>query len=133
MVPGMSETWRDRLKQELKRQDISLRQLSIKVGLSDGFAKILLKRETQPSVKNFFAIADALGVSPVWLYTGKEDPDTDLNGLTLEQRQLVLAIVKELKAKRPSIDQDFQFLAPDHQDVVRQMIATLKDKALGDG
>lgn len=65
-------TWRDRIKGLIKERELSMKSLSLKAGLSESAVRDAVTRGRDPSIDNFVKIAEALGVSPVWLLQGDE-------------------------------------------------------------
>jgi len=49
-----------------------MKSLSLKAGLSESAVRDAITRGRSPSVDNFVRLAEALGVSPVWLLQGDE-------------------------------------------------------------
>lgn len=71
-----------RIKSKCQELNISIRQLEIKSGLTNG--QISRWNEKKPSYDKVLSVADILDVSIEWLITGKE-PET----LTPEEQQLI--------------------------------------------
>ena len=71
-----------RIKSKCQELNISIRQLEIKSGLTNG--QISRWNEKKPSYDKVLSVADILNVSIEWLITGKE-PET----LTPEEQQLI--------------------------------------------
>lgn len=51
-----------------------MKALSLRAGLSESAVRDILNRGHSPNIDTLVALADALGVSPVWLLEGSEKP-----------------------------------------------------------
>lgn len=75
MLGVMAGTWRQRLQRCLDdNKDLTMKGVSLTAGLNETAVRDILERDRTPSVDNFFAIAQALGVPPSWLLEGEEPP-----------------------------------------------------------
>ena len=98
----------ENLKAELDYQDIQIKELSQKTGISKHtLDKYLFGSKVQPGVENAYKIAQTLGVSVEFLLTGKtEKPDglsseyskllDDYQKLTDFNKKTVLDLIKSL-------------------------------------
>ncbi len=69
-TPNVMETWRDRLKQALREKERSMRDVSMKAGLSEGYLAGILQDgdgQRDPSIEAVIAIANEVGVTLSWL------------------------------------------------------------------
>lgn len=93
------EDWRDRLRAKLKENELSMRALSLKAGQSPDYIKIMLQKRSEPSFSNFLKIAEALGVSAIWLWQGievsREDEEfaRSFSRLSAKEKRLVRNLV----------------------------------------
>jgi transcriptional regulator with XRE-family HTH domain len=76
-------------------EDLSVRKVSLRAGLSDSWLDKLLKGSVRsPTLENIEKLAEALDVDPRWLAFGEDDPEryADIGriveGLTETQAQL---------------------------------------------
>ncbi len=75
-VPKISENarmaagWADRIESEAAKQKYTFRGLSIRAGLGSGTVRHLLRSADNISLGTLVKLADALGVSLVWVATG---------------------------------------------------------------
>lgn len=58
-----SETWRDRLKAEIVRQEQSMRAVSLKAGMKAGYVFSILSEGKDPGLTSLTNVCNALGVS----------------------------------------------------------------------
>lgn len=69
---SINMSFRENLKDELKFQDIRIKELSEKTGISIGTLNhYLAEKSTEPTVENALKIANALNVTVEYLVTGK--------------------------------------------------------------
>jgi len=75
-IPTMrKKTWRDRIADLVKpKGKLEAKAVSLKAGLGATFVSDLINKGRTPSVENFVAVAEALGVSPLFLVYGDENP-----------------------------------------------------------
>jgi lambda repressor-like predicted transcriptional regulator len=77
---GMISGWFDRLKAQIKKAQEdgrSLRAISMSAGLNGHYLTHMFRKDTPPTVENFFSICEALGKDPVEILTGvKSDAET---------------------------------------------------------
>lgn len=102
--------FRENLKDELKYQDIKVKELADKTGISKrAIDHYLAEKHTEPTAETAVKIAKELGVSVEYLVTGKNssvpdniNPDVielikDINYLPDEDISFVKEMVKRLK------------------------------------
>ena len=102
--------FRENLKDELKYQDIKVKELAAKTGISKrAIDHYLAEKHTEPTAETAVKIAKELGVSVEYLVTGKNDsiPDTinpdvielikDINYLPDEDISFVKEMVRRLR------------------------------------
>lgn len=75
----MTEDWRKRAARLMVEQGLTMKALSLRAGMSAATVHTWFRgaggsRAVSPSIDNFIAIAEALGVSPEYLLTGGEAP-----------------------------------------------------------
>ncbi len=66
--------FKDRLTKALNEKQMRLSDLSKITGISKGTLSNYIAGRYLPKLINLLLISDALGVSALWLYTGKEKP-----------------------------------------------------------
>lgn len=79
----------DRVRKAVEISGLSMRNLSLKAGLSDKYVQKLIERgSTRPDGAALSAIANVAGVSAAWLITGHGSPDevNDADGRADSQR-----------------------------------------------
>lgn len=94
----------DRIANLRIKKGVSAREMSQTLDLSDGYINNIENCVNFPSMKAFFLICDYLEISPKDFFdTNNHDPQGTnelveaLNGLSAEQREHILALVKSLK------------------------------------
>lgn len=87
-------SFKDNLKDELKYQDIRIKELSEKTQISIGTLNhYLAERNSEPTVENAVSIAQALNVSVEYLVTGKAStPSTNDIFLVKKYHELLTKI-----------------------------------------
>lgn len=105
-MPAMDpEGWRTRLLEAVERDGRTDIAIARAAGLGRNFVQQLRTTNRQPSVPNLIALADALGVSLVYLFVGSDFTQQDeeffrlLRDLPPEGRAAVLQLLKS--ARRP--------------------------------
>lgn len=103
---GMISGWFDRLKAQIKKaQDDgrSLRAISMSAGLNGHYLTHMFRKDTPPTVENFFSICEALGKDPVEILTGvKSDAETAkavrmFAAMAPDQRRAFLAMLETVQ------------------------------------
>ena len=102
--------FRENLKDELKYQDIRVKELAEKTGISKrAIDHYLAEKHTEPTAETAVKIAHELGVSVEYLVTGKNDkiPDNinpeiiklmkDINHLPSDDINFIKELVRRLK------------------------------------
>lgn len=86
------------------KPDYTVRNISLKAGLSDSWLHKLLKGDVRsPTLENVEKLADALEVDPRWLAFGEGDPerftaiDKIIEGLTEAQMKLAQEMLEVIK------------------------------------
>lgn len=105
--------FRERLRYEMEYQGLSANELAIRTGISKRTIDNYLKAEPQePGVTNAYKIAKALNVSIEYLISGKEykspiaitgeklDFLKSFEKLSLDERLLILNLIKKLSSKK---------------------------------
>lgn len=64
------EDWRDRLRAVIAKKDIRMTHLSEEMGFSRDYIGRLLKRGSNPNLRNLEKVCETLGVSFAYIYTG---------------------------------------------------------------
>ena len=101
----------ENLRSELDYQDIQIKELSKKTGISKHtLDKYLFGTKAQPGVENAVKIADALGVSVEYLVTGKSE------------------ITAGLPAEYTKLINDFQELTSFSKKIVYDLLTSLKKR-----
>jgi transcriptional regulator with XRE-family HTH domain len=96
-------TWRDRLIAAIDADERSEREISLQSGFSHSYLHSLLQLGRTPSYDSLRAICDTLGVSMAYIAEGvKVTPEAEqlaraIAALSEDQRQLVLAVIEQLK------------------------------------
>lgn len=77
-VKNAPDAWRDRLAALIEERDISMRALSIDIGMGGGYIHSILRDGKTPSVDNLAKAAGRLGVTlPYLLYGFEMTPETE--------------------------------------------------------
>lgn len=77
--------FRENLKQELEYQDLKVKELAEKTGISKRtLDQYLMKNPNEPLVSNGVKIANALGVSVEYLVTGEKNEKSAIHSLTTD-------------------------------------------------
>ena len=106
-VMGFAEN----VKSELEFQDIQVKELSARTGISrNTLDKYLFGKKVQPGVENAFKIAVALGVSLEYLLLGTSTPESESLFLKPEFRNLVDQYRKLNDFNRKTVDDVLQSL-----------------------
>ena len=66
----MAEGWRDRLKQAVEVDGRSMRDISLKAGLSHGYLQGVLHDGKDPGIDRFLIICREMGVSAAYIMLG---------------------------------------------------------------
>jgi hypothetical protein len=76
IIPSiMKLTWRERLRVLVDGPPkLDMKAVSLKAGLGATFVRDLLEKGRTPSVENFVSVCEALGVSPLTLIYGDDNP-----------------------------------------------------------
>lgn len=99
----------DNLHKELEFQDIQIKELSQKTGISKNtLDKYLSGAKSQPNVENAIKIAQALGVTVEYLVLGETTSKTEqkdpiqnsLSRLSPREREIVSELVKIILSKK---------------------------------
>lgn len=97
-------SFRDFLKDEMKYQGISAKELSQKSGVNKRtIDHYLLSKAQEPSVTNAYKIAQALKVSVEYLLTGNEINEKEneivksYNSLSQNQKELVVTLLRTME------------------------------------
>ncbi len=102
--------FRENLKDELKYQDIRVKELAEKSGISKRVIDhYLAEKYTEPQAENAVKIAKVLGVSVEYLVTGKD-----------------AAIPSNIKEKTVSLIRDINHLNEEDFDFVKNLVERLK-------
>lgn len=99
----MSEDWRARLKSRMNELNVSQRDLSEVLGLSQGVVSHYIVGRNDPSVESLIRICNALSVSSDWLLFGKLDSSPKQNFSKMEVN-LLKDILSLPKSKRRDIE-----------------------------
>lgn len=78
-IPRMTDGWRQRLADEIKRAEIPWKRLSKSLSLNETYIRDVLKRGNEPTVPNLVKICDQLGISPSLLFDGQGPPKITIN------------------------------------------------------
>lgn len=114
IIPSMMRKrgWRVRLEQIVAGPPkLDMKAISLRAGLGATFLRDVLEKGRTPSVENFVAISEALGVSPLYLIYGDKQP------------RITIPIVGIVSAGEGWISVDEGQLEPvefiiDHQDTI---------------
>jgi transcriptional regulator with XRE-family HTH domain len=66
----MSDGWRSRIEDTIKRDGWSLREVSLRAGVSHGYLHGVLRDGKEPTLDRFLKICSALQLSAVYVLTG---------------------------------------------------------------
>ena len=68
--------WRERLREELKAQgpEFNVTEFSEELGYSRDYITRMLKPDSNPGINHVEKVCKALGVSFVYIFTGKREP-----------------------------------------------------------
>ncbi len=93
--------WRQRLATAIEKSGRSPRDLSIKIGRSEGYVRSLLQDGKEPGVDTFKRLCEELGVSPMWILYGTDDKDPEtarvfaaFSAMNADQRKSFLVFLK---------------------------------------
>lgn len=101
----------EKLRRELEFQDMQIKELSIKTGISKNtIDKYLSKNQSSPSVENALKIAYALGVTVEYLASEKEE------------------ISKSNKIQDSSFLQNFSKLSKTNKSIIKDLIQIMISK-----
>ena len=101
----------ENLRRELEFQDIQIKELSIKTGISKNtIDKYLSKNQSSPSVENALKIAYALGVTVEYLASEKDE------------------ISKRKKMQDSSFLQNFSKLSKTNKTIIKDLIQIMISK-----
>lgn len=101
----------ENLRRELEFQDIQIKELSIKTGISKNtIDKYLSKNQSSPSVENALKIAYALGVTVEYLASEKDE------------------ILKRNKMQDSSFLQNFSKLSKTNKTIIKDLIQIMISK-----
>lgn len=94
-----------RLSELRNMQNVSAREMSKQMGQSENYINMIENGHSYPSMTQFFAICDYLGVSPsVYFDFDNHDPkkskatNDKLRGLTSEQLSIISSIIDQMKS-----------------------------------
>jgi transcriptional regulator with XRE-family HTH domain len=62
MIDDMNKDWRESIRKIIKDKGLSLREVSLRLGQSEGYLKVLLSRSGDPGVNTLSKICDELRV-----------------------------------------------------------------------
>ena len=83
-------SFKDNLKSELDYQDIQLKELAAKTGISKNtLGNYLTGHNSLPSAENVVKIAQALNVSVEYLVTGKSSEELWFSSIPIKQRKIM--------------------------------------------
>ena len=117
-------SFRENLKDELKYQDITVKELAYKTGINKRtLDNYIRENESQPTVENAVKIAKALGVTTEYLVTGKE-ADKNVKRTAPELPQLDLKLCK----KYYSIIQKLNEMPDNTRNLLCKLISEWKEK-----
>lgn len=117
-------SFRENLKDELKYQDITVKELAYKTGINKRtLDNYLRENESQPTVENAVKIAKALGVTTEYLVTGNE-ADKNVRRTAPELPQLDLKLCK----KYYSIIQKLNEMPDNTRNLLCKLISEWKEK-----
>ena len=81
-----TQTWLDRLIEAVEQSGCSMRELSIKAGLSHGYLYGVMRDGKEPTISSLISICAALDVSPVYILHGYDVTPEDSEILELLHR-----------------------------------------------
>ena len=117
-------SFRENLKDELKYQDITVKELAYKTGINKRtLDNYIRENESQPTVENAVKIAKALGVTTEYLVTGNE-ADKNVRRTAPELPQLDLKLCK----KYYSIIQKLNEMPDNTRNLLCKLISEWKEK-----
>lgn len=102
----------ENLKEELEFQNIQIKELSLKTGISKNtLDKYIFGNKSQPSAENAVKIAHALGVTVEFLVTGiARNYSTEFTHLSSEQRKVISDYDKLNQFNRKTVQDILQSL-----------------------
>ncbi len=69
-IPGMSDTWRTRLKAGIEAQWKSQREVSLAAGMGSGYVNSLFNEDKDPTVDHLLKVCEAAGLSLYYVLYG---------------------------------------------------------------
>jgi len=95
-----NNTWRDRLIEEIEKSGLSMREVSIRAGLSHGYLFGTLRGGKDPTINRLISICDAIPVSVEYILHGHDVTPEDSEILELlhrhpEKRAAILNLISQ--------------------------------------
>lgn len=99
--------FRNRLSNLRVHQGVSARDMSLSLGLSEGYINKVENGKVLPSMKTFFDICEYLGITPLEFFNAGEsfpveinDAISEMNKLNSEQLSRIINIMKDINHNR---------------------------------
>ncbi len=98
----MTDDWKIRLSQEIERQGLDMKAVSLRAGLGETYVRDALKRGRGGKLPQLAKIAVAIGRSLDWLIAGAEEPGGEFAPETSTRRRFDSAVDRDLVDSAPT-------------------------------